>query len=475
MSNLSVLGSYSGIDMTYIDGLIEAERSKGVRFTKRKEQVENQQKAWKNINSQLDSLFKSLEKLSQKETFETRTVTSNVKDSSFLSVKAETNADVGQYRIQVQQLATATRLTGAKLEFTDVESIHDDLGISGGFSFTVDGTDFYEIEIETTDSLKDITNKINSLTEDSSIKASIVDNRLVLTHAEMGDNNIQVSGDLAEQLGFGEGASNLVAGQSAIFTVDGIEITRETNIIDDVVDGLTFELKNVHTDNHSEVITIAYDHKKTTDAVREFVEQYNSVMKFISTQMDVGDPTAENNVTGALTGDSAIMRLQSGLRSLVTKNIEGNFSGKFKNIEDLGITIDRDGIATLDEDVFNQALQEDPASVARFFYHEEVVSEIVIEDGEEVTKKKLEKHGMSELLKNFIDTYISSNTGIISTKNDTYDRLIKDINNQINTFNERIDRKRERYIRQFTAVDIAMMQAESQLDYLYSQVNQFQN
>lgn len=474
MSSINFMGSYSGIDMSVIDQLVEAERAKGVRFTNKKENVEREQNAWKDINTRLDSLFQKLDIMTQKETFESRTVSSNVKESTSLQVVAGENAAEGQYRVQVQQLAESTRLTGSKL---NIESIYDALEVEGEFSFTVEGVDgaetqTFSIEFAAEDSLKDISTKINEATngttDDSGIRASIVDNRLVLTDTNMGARELRVTGEVANSLGLGEGQAVLDEGQDAIFTVDGLEITRNSNSVDDVIEGLTFDLKNVHEGADSEVITIASDIEKTTEAVQDFVEQYNSVMNFIDDQMDIGDPSLEDNTTGALTGDGALMRLQSSLRSLMTQNLEGNFSGNFNNIEDLGITLDREGVATLDTEVFQNAMQEDSANVARFFYQQEVVTDSANEEG--VSKSRLEKRGMSELLKNFIDSYISSSGGIISNKNETYDRMIKDINEQIDTFNARVDRKRDRYIQQFTALDIAMMQAESQMSYMYSQL-----
>jgi flagellar hook-associated protein 2 len=464
------MGSYSGIDMSVIDQMIEAERAKGVKFTNQKQKIEREKNAWKDINTRLDSLFNKLDTLTKKETFESRTVSSNVKESTSLSVTAGENAAVGQYRVQVQQLATSTRLTGGKI---DTGSIYDELKLSGEFSFIVDGeAEPFTIQIDSEDSLRDITNKINELTVDSGIQASIVDNRLVLTDTNMGESSIEVQIDndgIASGLGFNENSKS-DSGQSAIFTIDGLTIERNTNTIDDVIEGLTFKLSNVHQGADNEIITIASDTEKTTKAVKDFVEQYNSIMNQISSQMDVGDPSLEDNTTGALTGDGTLMRLQSGLRSLMTRNLEGDFSGDFKNIEDLGITLDRDGVASFDEATFNEALQNDPANVARFFYTQERVTETVGEGEEATTTSRFEKNGMSELLKNFVDTYISSSTGIISTKNETYDKMLKDINEQIDTFNERVDKKRDRYIQQFTALDIAMMQAQSQMDYLYSQI-----
>lgn len=469
---MNILGSYSGIDMTVIDQMIEAERAKGVKFTNQKQKIEREKNAWKDVNTRLDSLFKKLDTLSKKETFESRTVTSNVKESSSLSVVSGENAAVGQYRVQVQQLAQSTRLTGNKVNTNNIESIYDELKLDGAFSFTVDGMEEpFTIQVTEDDSLRDITNKINNLTEESGIEASIVDNRLVLTDTTMGPRTLEVVNEgIAEQLGFTED-TKAVEGKSAIFTIDGLEIERNSNTIDDVIEGLTFKLTNVHENSNNEIITIASDTEKTTAAVKDFVEQYNSVMGYISNQMDVGDPSLEDNTTGALTGDGTIMRLQSGLRSLMTRNLEGDFSGDVKNIEDLGITLDRDGVATFDEAAFQEALQTDPANVVKFFFNQRTVTEQVEnEEGQKVPKSRFEREGMSELLRNFIDTYVSSSTGIISTKNETYDRMLKDINQQIDIFNDRVDKKRDRYIQQFTALDIAMMQAQSQMDYMYSQL-----
>lgn len=479
---MNIMGTYSGITMDTVDQLIAAERARGTKFTTQKTKIETEKNAWKDINTRLDSLFKKLDTFSSSETFNSYNVKSNVSNSAVVKVSAGEKAAEGQYRVHVEQLAEATRLTSAKV---DTESIYDDLNLSGTFSFAVkidseSELEFFEpIVINTGDSLKDISDNINKLTEKTGVEASIVDNRLVLTDTNLGNSEIIVqtksnstnSNAIAADLGFTGDAGQLKQGQSAIFTVNGIEIERNSNTVDDAIEGLTFNLTNTHLEGQSEVITIASDTEKTTQAVKDFVEQYNSTMDFITKQMDVGDPSAEDNKTGALTGDGTLMRLQSGLRSIMTRNLEGNFSGDFKNLEDIGIELDRYGVATLDEAAFNKALEADATNVAKFFYSPDIAAET--NDVGEVTTDAKKQDGISELLRNFIDTYISTSTttpGVIKNKDETYDRMLKDITQQIETFNTRIDRKRERYIQQFTALDIAMMQAESQMDYLYSQL-----
>lgn len=497
MSNFNIMGSYSGIDMSVIDQMIEAEKSKGVQFTNRKDKIEREQGAWKDVGSRLTSLSQKTDVLSRRDTFESRTVKSSATGNASVSVTAGNSAPVGAYRIHVNQLATSSRVTGGRINLDTTDEaekkknpIDRDLKIEGKFSFTTDdlGLDkdnkeiskVFKIDIKQGDSLRKISENINAKTEESGIRASIVDNRLILTDTKMGDREITINfedpnnDNLATELGFvenpkdkdGKPYSQLEKGQGAIFTIDGLEIERNTNRISDAIEGMAFTLTSKHADGESELITVTNNTQKGVDAVKEFVDQYNSVMNFIQTQTDVGTPSEDSNTTGALVGEGSIMRLQSGLRSLLTSRIAGD--SDIKAASDIGITTDRYGVASLDEAKLNEVLREDPESVARFFYKPEA-----IDVGDTTPSGKIadQTKGMSELFKNLVETYTSTTKGIISTKNKSYERMVKDINEQIETFNERIDKKRARYIQQFAALDEAMMRAESQMDYLYSQMN----
>ena len=106
-----------------------------------------------------------------------------------------------------------------------------------------------------------------------------------------------------------------------------------------------------------------------------------------------------------------------------------------------------------------------------FFHGTEETTETVTEDGVTTTKPVTKLTGFADEARSLVNEYISDTTGIIKTKSDTYDHLtIKDINARIDTFNLRIESKREQYIKQFTALDTAMMQAESQLEYMMGQL-----
>ncbi|MDZ7835749.1 MAG: flagellar filament capping protein FliD [Alkalibacterium sp.] len=77
---------------------------------------------------------------------------------------------------------------------------------------------------------------------------------------------------MTDQLGL-SGAS-LNKGNNAKFTFDGLEIEeRATNTIDDVIEGLTFNLTNVHEGADATVVTVSEDMNKAAETIQKFVDQ----------------------------------------------------------------------------------------------------------------------------------------------------------------------------------------------------------
>ena len=481
-SSINFLGSYSGIDSATIDAMIEAESGKVVQYTSKQTSITAEKNAWKDINTRLDSLFTKLGTLGEEKTFQSKTTTSS--DATKVAITAGTDSVASDYTIGVTQLATSTQITSDVIKSADdkIISIKESLGLSGTFTIInqenagpeVDGkptTGGFKIEISKEDSLKDIVGKINEKSKESGIQAKIVDNRIVMTDSKMGDRTISFEGDLTGKLGFGEPGKvfDKVNGKPAILTIDGITVTRDTNSITDAVEGLTIDLKGVTEASKPVTIGIKEDTDTTVKAFQSFVDQYNSTLTFVGDQLDVGDPSADSNKTGALVGDSSLMRLESELRSLMTQSVNsGNPS--YNNLEAIGISVDRYGKATLDSAKLKTALADDPTAVKKMLFQTTTTETPGVDEKGEPTTVKTEKEvGMAQKMRSLVDTYISEKTGIIATKSATYDKLSEDISKSITKFNERLEKKRENYVAMFTRLDTAMMQAESQLAYLQSQ------
>lgn len=480
-SSINFLGSYSGIDSATIDAMIEAESGKVVQYTNKQTSITAEKNAWKDINTRLDSLFTKLGTLGEDKTFQSKTTTSS--DATKVAITAGTDSAASNYSIEVTKLATSTQVTSGVIESAENKTIKDSLDLSGTFTIInhenagpeVDGkptTGGFKIEISKEDSLKDIVGKINEKSKESGIQAKIVDNRIVMTDSKMGKRDISFSGTgtIVKDLGFKAiPEENYKVGQSAELTIDGITVTRDTNSITDAVEGLTIELKGVTEASKPVTIGIKEDTDTTVKAFQSFVDQYNSTLTFVGDQLDVGDPSAESNKTGALVGDSSLIRLESELRSLMTQSVNsGNPS--YNNLEAVGISVDRYGKATLDSAKLKTALADDPTAVKKILFQTTTTETPGIDEKGEPTTVKTEKEvGMAQKMRSLVDTYISEKTGIIATKSATYDKLSEDISKSITKFNERLEKKRENYVAMFTRLDTAMMQAESQLAYLQSQ------
>lgn len=470
ISSSSYMGQYTGITSDTIDQLLQSDELRKTVIQNKIDKINTKSQAWTDISTRLSNLTSKLEALQDEGTYGTKKVTSS--DDASATVLGTADSMEGSYDLIITQLATSSKITGdvvSKADGTTKISTKDALGYSGRLTITnaaADGSDkplTVEIDVKATDSLKDIANAINSAkdpsdkegTKGAGLKATIVNNQLVITSEEMGNRTLTIGGNLKDSLGFKD--SKTKPGKSAIFKLDGIEMTRNSNNPTDVVDGVTFNFKKADA---SKTITLGLtnDTDKELSAVKDFVSQYNSVMSFLSEKMDVGDPSKSDNTTGALAGDSTLISLQSKLQSTVL----GGKSVNGVSASTLGLSVDRNGTLSLDESKFKAQLAKNPNAVKDFFFKDTS------------TKYATEKTGTGYTadFKAVIDRYTSTKSGsegVISLRKSSYQSEIKDYNKQIERITEQIATKRARYVTMFTNLDTAIGNLQSQFSYFQSQ------
>lgn len=470
ISSSSYMGQYTGITSDTIDQLLQSDELRKTVIQNKIDKINTKSQAWTDISTRLGNLTSKLDVLQDEATYQTKKVTSS--DDTIATISGTSDSMEGSYDLVVKQLATSSKITGgvvSKADGTTKISTKDALGYSGKLTITngaTDGSDTaltVEIDVKATDSLKDIANAINNAkdpsdstgTKGAGLKATIVNNQLVVSSEEMGDRTLTIGGDLKDSLGFRD--SQTTKGQSAKFTLDGIEMERNSNTPTDVVDGVTLNFKKADA---SKTITLGLtnDTDKELSAVKDFVSQYNSVMSFLSEKMDVGDPSKSDNTTGALAGDSTLISLQSKLQSTVL----GGKSVNGVSASTLGLSVDRNGTLSLDETKFKAQLAKNPNAVKDFFFVDTS------------TKYAAEKTGTGYTadFKAVIDRYTSTKSGsegVISLRKASYQSEIKDYNKQIERITEQIATKRARYVTMFTNLDTAIGNLQSQFSYFRSQ------
>ncbi|MFT8458985.1 MAG: flagellar filament capping protein FliD [Liquorilactobacillus ghanensis] len=472
----ATLGQYSGITANDIITLLQSSAAyqNETNAQNKISSIQTQENAWNAISTQLTLFSTKVKALQSDDTYLTKAATTT--DSSIATISGTTAASQDTYDLKVDQLATSTSITGTRIS----TSSKTKLGLDGTLTLTSPDTDSdgkpltFDIKLDSSDTLNTVATKINALTADSTdadgqttqgshIRASVVDNHLVLTSTTSGAKTISAGGDssVVDGLGLGSGATT-TSGQNAKFELDGMSIERDSNTITDVVDGTTFNLNKV-SDSHV-TLSLTNDTSKITSAVQDMVNSYNTLMSTISSDLSVGDPSQTNNTTGPLAGDNDLIQLQSSLSSLITNP---NVAGSTMNASSVGISfVDKNGTLGVDTDKLQAAINNDPTAVKNFFYSAKTTASGLV---------TISSSGYSQGVLDLVNKYLSGVTGaltanksIIQIKTDGYQSQIKDLNSQISDFENTLEMQKQQYIDTFTRLDQAMMEGQSQLSYFTS-------
>lgn len=469
-AGLSFLGQYSGITTDVVDQLIEAE-SGGKTLLQNKVTKYNQEKsAWSEISSALSNFQTKLKALQNNDSYYSKIAKSSNEDLATISGNSDAK-NGGDFELLVSQLAKQTKLTGSQVSAAETNST--DLNLNGKLTFayqgekTDDSPETVDIDITEKDSLLDIADKINKESKNIGVSAVVINKRLVLTNNKSGakETTLDQTKNTATLAALGLNTSADL-GQAAKYSLDGIDMESDSNVISDAIDGATITLKKEIKPEDAVTLSLKNDDSKTVKAATDFVTQYNNLMSLIKSDLDVGNPSASTtessstNVQGKLVGDSTLQRLQSSLRNMITQADKDN--GASLSPFDMGFSVDKDGVLSLDEDKFKSQLADSPEKVHDFFYVQ----------GEDSFDESTDT-GYTAKLNSLVNEFISNDAtkkGIITNKSDSIDKMVKDLNSQIDDFTARLADKREQYIAQFTQLDSIMMQADSQMQYMQSQL-----
>ncbi|MFW6386522.1 MAG: flagellar filament capping protein FliD [Bacillota bacterium] len=436
-----------------IKQLMEAEREPLTKLEEEKSELEKTQEAWREVNSKLSGLDEAVSSMNSEDTFLSKTVDSS--NEEVATASAESSASTGTYELDVANLAQSHRVVSEKQDSTSEPLGYGADGDTSEFTVTVDGTE-ETVTVEDDYSLAEVRDAINDDSENA--EASIIDNQLVVESAETGEvNELQLedtSGSVLEDLGITDGAGNIMESQvlqeaeDAELNINGLDVTRSSNTIDDVVEDVTFELSG----EGQSVIDIEEDVGKTEETVQEFVDQYNEVQGFIDEKVNY-DP--ESDESGALQGDTALSRLQSSLRSIATDSVDTE--SDYDQLAMVGIEIDRYGAMSFDSARFQEALEDDPEAVKGLFQANS-------EEGDDFD-------GVATRLEDYTYDVVQSADGVVPGKLDLYDNRIQNVEDDIVDFEEKLEDTRERYLQEFTAMEEAISGMKAQGDWMQSQLS----
>ncbi len=313
-------------------------------------------------------------------------------DATVLSASASSIAVPGAYSVEVTKIAQSQKLAAVgQASTTDAigsGTLTFDFGtISGGTfdagtgkytgaAFASNGAGVKTVTIDASNnSLAGIRDAIN--TANIGVSATIVNDggtspyRLALTSTSIGKTNsmkISVAGDaplstlLAHDPAATQNLSETATAQNAEFKVDGVAISKTTNSISDVIQGVTLSLLKTNVGAPT-VVTVARDTASVTTAVNAFVKAYNDANKTL------GDLSAYNATTkqaAILQGDSSVRSIQSQMRNTLTSTLAG-IGGSYTNLSQIGVSFQTNGTLAVDSTKLQSAIDTNFNDIASLF------------------------------------------------------------------------------------------------------------
>ena len=289
MSTISFSGLATGIDIgSMIEQLVAVDSVPITTMKNKQTSISNKKSVWNEINSSLLSLQESLTKVSQ--TLLNGSYSSTITNESVVGATVSGgNAIPGNYNVKVTQLAQNMVAMGNKYE--------GEVNVEGTVIIN-DGSKDISIELEKTDTIESISKKINNT--NSNIKSYVLDGRLVVSNKLSGEENtikITDSTGVFKDLGLIDSESNVInvtqEAKNAIVSVNGMEMTRSSNSITDLIPGTTLNLKSLG----ESTVTIEDNIDDMVSNINEFVKAYNNTMSLINTKLTEEAPESTSSVT----------------------------------------------------------------------------------------------------------------------------------------------------------------------------------
>jgi flagellar hook-associated protein 2 len=459
-------GLSSGLDTaTIIRQLMQLERIPQQRLQFKQSAMESAIGSLQTLNTKFASLVSAGEKLgatlpgaTAPDTDPWQSSTASSSDTSRVTSSAVAGAPTGSLTFHVQQLATAASHLSATytgkdaVMHTDVDGVvQTDFTLSrgGNGSDPVTITTANGTLAETADAINaakaGVTASVVQMTAGTDTEPATYALQLTSTTTGQGTGIALTAADGTDLV-----ANEIVTGKDAVIDLGGgTLVTRSSNTMSDVLEGVTLTLAKADTKDANgayEQPGVTVSVKKDTDGiaakVQALVDAANAARKDATSLTDV-DP--DSKVKGRLYGESAVRGLADRVRSV--------FSEDTTALSQAGITVDRYGVASFDKTKFLEALEADPAAVEATFGKDGLAGRLH-GLGDQVSRGATAAGGAGVI------------TGLIASKENQIDRL----ESSIEGWDRRLEMKQNQLQRQYTALEVALGKAQSQGQWLSGQL-----
>ena len=422
---------------------------------------------------------------------------------------------------------------------TLIKDIDGYTSYASGDTITLSGTSTSGGAVSSVFTITDATTVQDLLTEVQnrfgSVTASLTaDGRLRVVDNEIGDTDLAVTLTPSKATLKLDGDGNLgaistirkrqiQAGADANISVDGVAVTPSSNLVSDVITGVTLNLKEA-APGTTVTLNVGRDYEGVKEEISGFVTAYNDLLTAVNEQLTYD--AAAKKPGGALFGDGTLRGIKSSLtKALLTKvsGVDSNFS----TLGMIGISLDKNGKLSIDDDDLQGYLETNFEDVQKLFamnwsstnsnltylsqststqvgtYNIQITGVSPVQGyfvnsgdasgtGETLTGQSGNAkglvvrysgtatgavgsmtltYGIAELLDRQLYSIADSTYGFISDKEETIQETISNYDRQISKMQARIDRKMEEMEARFIMMETTLSKLQSMSSWMTGQLN----
>jgi flagellar hook-associated protein 2 len=347
-------GSSNAISLDTVDKLREAEQSAVIKpIDKNLERNKAKNETLDVLITQLQGLKASTSTLSDDSLYMKRSVSTT---TDAFSVSADNGVKAQTFSLNVKQLASEDII-----QSNTFSSRSESIGKKDSSITIKVGDSEHKIELDDTTTLEQLMQKIND--KDIGISASILNTgeneyRLILKGKTLGDDGaISISESDGLDIGLSKDENHVQTAQNALFNYNGIEISRSSNTVKDLIYGVKIELQD--TTIKAESVTVSENIDSIMEEMQNFISSYNSLQSSLNEATKFDEETKKS---GAFQGDSNVTSITRELNRLIlSSDKDSNTLTKY------GISLNKLGNLEFDSSVFEQEFKKDSQGVQDFF------------------------------------------------------------------------------------------------------------
>lgn len=316
--------------------------------------------------------------------FKFTTSTISGSGSDYVSVVTTAGASLQSYQVsEITSVASASRQRSGTFEVANADTSVVDLVSGNTFHpglFTFAGQN---IEIVADDTLNSIAAKFNSISDSTGVSASII--AIDATHYQLSfvatNTGTLANFDLTtandpDGVLTDIDLSAAVAGTNAIFKLNDVPITRQTNIISDVISNVTFTILQTTPTVDPINVTIKPDTATVQNVINNFMINYNALKSFAAEQTQLKTDGTPGDAA-LLANNQTFLGIMNNINSQINAQVAGITGGGFDSLVDIGITFTNtpatetlpevSNTLTVDDGKLTSALSANFAAVQKLF------------------------------------------------------------------------------------------------------------